>query len=154
MLSHSVTLARAGSSRLGHKLGSVNSANQPRGAAEDMRERLRGALRAAMRARDTAAASALRTALAAIANAEAIPVSDSAAAATTSPHFAGAAAGLGAAEAERRSLTDDEVRLIVRAEIDERLAAAADYERHGHAGHADRLRREAQALGDLTQPDR
>ncbi len=101
-----------------------------------------------------AAASALRTALSAIANAEAIPVSEGVTHATTSPHFAGTAAGLGAAEAGRRSLTDDEVGQIVQAEVDERLTAAAEYESSGHADRADRLRREAQALAGVAQPDR
>lgn len=116
------------------------------GTGSDIRGRLRDALRAALRARDTVAASALRSALAAIANAEAVPLSEAAATPTSSPHFAGAAAGLGAGEARRLNLSDEELAQIVQAEIDERLAAAADYERSGHADRADRLRGEAHAL--------
>lgn len=96
------------------------------------------------------AASALRSALAAIANAEAVPADQSAAAPTTSQHVAGAAAGLGAGEARRRDLTDAEVGQIAGAEIAERMAAAADYESRGHAEQARRLRREARVLADIA----
>ena len=116
----------------------------------DVRERLRGGLREALRARDAAAVAARRSALAAIANAEAIHVSDGAAAPTSSPHFAGAAAGLGTGEARRRALTGQEISQIVRAEIDERLAAAAEYERGGHSEQARRLRSEASALAEVV----
>jgi uncharacterized protein YqeY len=64
----------------------------------------------------------------------------------SSAHIAGAVAGLGAAEAQRRSLSAAEIDQIVQAEISERLAAAGDYERHGHADRAQRLRSEANAL--------
>jgi uncharacterized protein YqeY len=105
-----------------------------------------------MRSRDVPAVSALRSALAAIENAEAIPVSDTNATATSSPHFAGAEAGLGAAEAQRRGLTEREISEIVDAEIAERLSAASDYERSGHTEQGGRLRREAQILGDAMNP--
>jgi hypothetical protein len=68
------------------------------------------------------------------------------AAAAGSPHVAGAVAGLGAAEAERRSLSAAEVEEIVRAEVAERQAAAREYDRAGHAEQAGRLRREADVL--------
>jgi uncharacterized protein len=133
----------------------------PETAGDDLQSRLRAALGAALRARDLTAAAALRSALGAIGNAEAVPVPAPAAppaarppapapadlrAAARSPHIAGAAAGLGAAEAERRRLTPGQVAAIVQAEIDERLAAATQYESAGHAGRAARLRSEAQAL--------
>ena len=44
------------------------------------------------------------------------------------PPFAGAVAGLGAAEVERRRLTGAQVEEIVRAEVADRETAAADYE--------------------------
>ena len=100
---------------------------------EAIRGRLRSALRDALRARDTTAASALRSALAAIENASAVPAGPPPPAAS-GPHFAGAAVGLGAGEAPRRHLTDGEAERIVRAERAEREAAAAGYERAGHAG--------------------
>ena len=62
---------------------------------ELMRDRLRGGLRNAMRARDRLAASALRSALAALDNAGAVPAGQGPAAAS-GPHFAGAVAVLDA----------------------------------------------------------
>jgi uncharacterized protein YqeY len=106
---------------------------------------LRQALADALRARDLMAATALRSALGAIGNAEAVPA-PAAAPGTSSPHVAGAMAGLGAAEAQRRALTAAQVRAVVQAEIDERLSAAASYELAGHADRAARLRREAGVL--------
>jgi uncharacterized protein YqeY len=113
-------------------------------SGDDLEGRLRLALGAALRARDKTATTALRSALGAIGNAEAVPVPTTLAAA--SPHIAGAAAGLGAAEAERRRLSPAQVAAVVRAEIDERRAAAAQYEQSGHADRAARLTAEAQSL--------
>jgi uncharacterized protein len=102
-----------------------------------------------LRARDTVATSALRSALAAIDNAGAVPAAPAPAVGTGGPHVAGVMTGLGAAEAERRSLSEADVEEIVRAEIAERQAAARDYDRSGHAEQADRLRREAQVLSGM-----
>ena len=66
--------------------------------------------------------------------------------AQSSPHFAGAVAGLGAAEVSRREVTDDEAAAIAAAEAAGRRAAARDYQAAGHADRADRLRREAMAI--------
>jgi hypothetical protein len=158
----------------------------PAPPGDDLQARLRLALRVALRARDLTAVAALRSALGAIANAEAVPVpagrfgaeSSGAAPSATCPsapspsapspsaasavgaafapdvraadsdhtHFAGSAAGLGAAEAERRRLSPAQVAAIVQAEIDERLAAAAQYHGAGRADRAARLTAEAQAL--------
>jgi uncharacterized protein len=111
-----------------------------------LRQRLASALTAALKGRDKIAASALRSALAAIDNASAVPAGPAPAASTGSPHFAGAVAGLGAAEAERRDLSEAEIEEIVRTEVAERQAAAQTYLRAGHPGQADRLRQEAQVL--------
>jgi uncharacterized protein len=114
----------------------------------NVRDQLRKALGDALKSRDMLAASALRSALGAIDNATAVtavPAGPTTASAS-SPHFAGAVPGLGAAETERRRLSDDEVSAIVRAEVAERQAAARDYERAGHADRAGRLRREADIL--------
>lgn len=126
-----------------------------------MRTRLRVALTDAMKARDRVAVAALRSALSAIENAEAIDASDAPTAVeqpagTTDPPadtdgaghpgFAGSVAGLRAAEVERRVLTDAEVERIVRAEATDRLAAADEYERSGRHDHAERLRGEAAVL--------
>ncbi|MET8426023.1 hypothetical protein [Nocardia sp. NPDC004860] len=107
-----------------------------------LRERLRAALPVAMKARDRNATAALRSALGAIDNAEAVDGSDVRAGAIES-----SAVGLGAAERARRDLTESDIAGIVRAEIDDRLTAAEEYD--GLSGGADRaasLRAEAAAL--------
>jgi uncharacterized protein YqeY len=111
----------------------------------NVRDQLRRALGDALKSRDMVAVSALRSALGAIDNATAVPAGPAATSAS-SPHIAGAAAGLGATETERRRLSDDDVSAIVRAEVTERQAAARDYERAGHTDRAGRLRREANIL--------
>jgi uncharacterized protein len=121
----------------------------PAPPGDDLPARLRLALTAALRARDMTAAAALRSALGAIGNAEAVPV-PAAPPATGGPHVAGATPGLGAAEAERRRLSPAQVAAIVRAEIDERLTAAAQYERAGRADRAARLAAEARALASAV----
>ncbi|WP_051179065.1 hypothetical protein [Nocardia concava] len=109
---------------------------------QPLRDRLRAALPAAMKSRDRPATAALRSALGAIDNAEAVDGSEVRAGAIES-----SAVGLGAAERARRDLTEAEIAAIVRAEIDERLTAAKEYE--SLASGADRaatLRAEAAAL--------
>jgi uncharacterized protein len=117
------------------------------------RQRLQLALGEALRTRDTVATSALRSALAALDNASAVPAAPApaAGAGTGGPHFAGSVAGLGAGEAERRRLTEAEAEQIVRAEVTERQAAARDYDQTGHADQAGRLRQEAQVLLSVIQ---
>jgi uncharacterized protein len=125
---------------------------------EDLRTRMRRALVAAMKARDERSIAALRSALAAIDNAEAVSAGAAAAdsgggdreqvepAGEGHPAFAGTVQGLGAGEVERRNLTAAEMETIVRAEMAEREIAAGAYERAGHAEHAIRLRGEAEVL--------
>ena len=119
--------------------------------------RLRAALTAALGSGDRAAAAAVRSALAAVGNAEAI---DPAAAAghadlakAPSQHFAGSRAGLGAGEVPRKRLTAAEVTQIVLAEIAERQSAAVEYDRLGHSSQAERLRREADVLAAVLGPE-
>jgi uncharacterized protein len=122
------------------------------GPGADLPARLRLALAEALRARDMVAVSALRSALGAIGNAEAVepgaagPAGSGHPAGPGSPHVAGSAAGVGAAEAERRRLSGVEIEQIVLGEAGERERAARDYERAGHADRAGRLRCEAQVL--------
>jgi hypothetical protein len=104
----------------------------------------------ARRRRDKVAASALRSGLSALANAEA--VSPVPLAGTSSPHIAGAAAGLGAAEAPRRILSPAEAEQVIAAEISERLTAADGYDRAGHTERAGQLRREADVLRTAAGP--
>lgn len=109
-----------------------------------LRERLRAALKPAMKARDLGAVSALRSALAAIDNAEAIDVGEmKAGAMEDSP------VGPGAAEVSRRDLTDIEIEAIVRGEIDERRSAATEYDQIGAIDRRDRLTAEADTLAAL-----
>ena len=96
-----------------------------------------------MKARDRVAVAALRSAIAAIENAEAV---DLAALATGSLAIELSPVGVGAAEVERRLLTESEVAAIVRAEVAEREAAAQGYEQAGRLDRADQLRAEAGAL--------
>lgn len=111
-----------------------------------MRPRLKAALKVAMKARDAAAVNGLRTALAAIDNAEAVAVPASTAAPLVEGVIAGAAAGVGATEVARRELTEDEVVAIVAAEVAERRDAADEYRTAGQFGRAARLTAEADAL--------
>ncbi|HEX3201485.1 MAG TPA: UvrD-helicase domain-containing protein [Actinomycetes bacterium] len=126
----------------------------------DIRTRMRRALTAAMKARDRSAVTALRSALAAIDNAEVVDPANTPPATARRPgpgkappgdppgegRIAGAALGVGAAEVERRTLTPAETQAIVREEVTERQAAADAYERAGRSGPAERLRAEAEVL--------
>ena len=114
-------------------------------AAEALRATLRRDLTAAMKARHPDEVAALRTAIAAIDNAEAV-TAPAAAPAATSAHIAGARAGLGAAEAARRQLTADELRDILRAQLAEYTREADRYAGHGQAAAAERLRNQASLL--------
>jgi uncharacterized protein YqeY len=121
--------------------------------------RLQVALRAAMKERDIVAMSALRSALGAIANAEAVSLPEASARPPAAPSenvpIAGGVAGLGGAEVSRRVLTEDEAAAIAAAEAADRRAAARDYQAAGHADRASRLLREAQAIEaalDITPP--
>jgi uncharacterized protein len=112
-----------------------------------LRARLQDALPAAIKARDGVAVAALRSALAAIGNAEAVAPPPGATAEAAHARLAGTVAGVGAAEAERRGLSEAEIEGIVRAEVAERRAAADAYERAGRPDRAGRLRAEADVLG-------
>lgn len=108
-----------------------------------LRQRLRAALPVALKARDRVAVAALRSALAAIDNAEAV---------TAGPPAAGGLAieqsprGVGAAEAQRLLLTEAQLEGIVRAEVTDRESAARDYDEAGRPERAGQLRAEAGVL--------
>ncbi len=109
-----------------------------------MRARIRRDLTAAMKTRDATATVVLRSALAAIENAEAVvPADDDA---SGSEHVAGAVLGVGASDVPRRTLTDADVVRLLRAERDDRLSAAATLDTHGRTDRADLLRAEAGVL--------
>jgi uncharacterized protein len=123
----------------------MSTPDMPDAPGSEIRIALQRALRAAMKSRDTVAVSALRSALAAIANAEAVPAPAPAPAAG-GRHVAGAVEGVGAAETQRRQLSAAETALLVRDEITQRQAAAAHYRAAGHSDRSERLMREASAL--------
>lgn len=102
-----------------------------------------------MKARDRAAVAAIRSALGAIDNAEAVDQAAAGLRAVDNAHLAGTVGGLGAAEATRVALGEQEMAGIVAGEIAERREAADQYEQLGQAAEAERLRAEAAALAAL-----
>ena len=85
-----------------------------------LRDRMAVALTTAMKGRDRVAVTALRSALARVSNAEAVPVDTMPAAGAVEE----ARLGAGAADAPRRELTEADVRLVVGAEVAEHDRAA------------------------------
>jgi hypothetical protein len=114
-------------------------------AAQALRAALRQGLTAALKARDSDAVAALRTTIAAIDNAEAVPALDTSPPAT-SVHIAGSRSGPGSTEAARRQLSASELGDILRGEIAEHTREADRYDALGQAGAAERLRRQARTL--------
>ncbi|MGW7255003.1 hypothetical protein [Streptomyces sp. NPDC054834] len=96
-----------------------------------------------MRARDKAAVSALRATLAALDNAEAVPVDE---AGMRGLALEQSPVGVGATEVARRELSERRVADIVRAEATERLEAAARLTAPAHTDRVARLRAEADVL--------
>jgi uncharacterized protein YqeY len=110
----------------------------------DLRAALASALPPAMRRRDRVTVTAVRSALAAVANAEAVPlprVEDAA---------PGPVVGLGASEVRRRELSEAEVAAVVRAVVTEREHGAGLYESLGDFERAGTLRAEARVLRELS----
>lgn len=116
-------------------------------AAQLWRETLRDALLVARKERDATRVSALRSALSAIDNAETPDTVD--VDAPKSEAIVGGVVGLGAAEVARRELSDAQIRDLLRAEVDERLAAAEQVSSGGHTERAASLRAEAAVLTGL-----
>ncbi len=115
-----------------------------------IRDRLRAALRIAMTSRDTLAVDAIRTALAAIDNAEAVDIADTTTAFSVS-RIAGSVAGVAGADVPRRSLTEAEMAELVEREAADRRAAAEGYEQEGYAQRAAELRNSAAVLDGLLR---
>ncbi|MEU2942440.1 GatB/YqeY domain-containing protein [Nocardiopsis alba] len=109
------------------------------------RARMRADLVTAMRERRRETVSALRTALAALDNAEAAPAPETPST-TVNEHVAGSRSGVGSTEAPRRVLSADRVRALLNEQIEERTVEADRYEAHGRHDAARRLRTEADAL--------
>lgn len=117
----------------------------PRPSVAELRTTMRGALKTAMKDRDRLAASAIRSGLGAIDNAEAVPNEPASYADGDSP-IAGAVVGLGATEAARRELTVEDVHEVLRTEVTERREAAVEIEAGGRPDRAADLRHEATVL--------
>jgi uncharacterized protein YqeY len=128
---------------------STKPVNSPSSAGVPLRQRLREALPAAIKARDRVAVAALRSTLAAIDNAEAV---DRAVSADERLAIEQTPLGVGAAEVERRVLTQAQVDDVVRAEVAEREAAAGHYDRAGQSERAALLRGEARVLAAHLGP--
>ncbi|EST36293.1 hypothetical protein [Streptomyces roseochromogenus] len=96
-----------------------------------------------MRARDKVAVSALRSTLAVLDNAEAVPVG---AAELHGVAIEAAPVGVGTTEAARRELSEQHITDLVRAEAEERLTVAAQFSAHAQADRAKLLREEAAVL--------
>ena len=108
---------------------------------ESLPERLRASLRTAIASRDHIAAAALRSAISAIDNAQAVDhVVDRSGGRPVSK------LGAGASEVARRELSEHELTEIVRREIEDRITASLEYERRGRAAEAATLRSEASVL--------
>jgi uncharacterized protein len=120
-------------------------------AESSLRSSIRDALTVAMKDRDRVATAALRSALTAIDNAEAVDIGLAPRAQPGT--IAGGVTGLGAGEVARRTITDHDVRAILRDAITERQTAAAQYESLQRHDAADRLRVEASVLAALLVHD-
>lgn len=120
------------------------SPGDPTDAAADLRVRMRTDLTAAMKARQPQVVAALRSALAALDNAEAIAATPSSSLVGT--HIAGAESGVGATEAARRVLTWAELQAILAAQIEEYTEAADYYDGSGQPDSATELRTRVAAL--------
>ncbi|MQA07581.1 MAG: hypothetical protein GEU98_03335 [Pseudonocardiaceae bacterium] len=111
-----------------------------------VRQALRDDLKKALKERDKTATATIRSALAAIANAEAVPVPDD------SQALPLGTVGL-SSDVERRALDPEDVREILRAEAAERRTALAEYQRAGQQAMAERMRAELQVLARYVEPE-
>jgi uncharacterized protein len=109
----------------------------------EMKQKLQTSMTAALRAKDAVRTAAFRSALAAIASAEAME----------SIGGARPVLGMGAREMPKRDLTEDQMEEIVRREVVDREAAAADHESRGRGDEARGLRDEAAVLQELLRQD-
>ena len=115
-------------------------------APSPLRARIQAALMPALRSRDDIAVSALRSTLAALANAETVEVGGTDGHAVAfSEHVAGAAPDSGA-EVSRAELGEEDVRQVVATEASEREEAASHYDAGGFGQRAERLRAEAAVI--------
>lgn len=115
----------------------------------NVRPELKTRLTSAMRERDRAVASAIRSALAALDNAEAVPVASVAGPADgASEHVATANVGVGSSDAPRRELSAAEEREVVSGEVAELRSAAQELAALGSTDRAKDLRRAAHLIAE------
>lgn len=114
-----------------------------------LRDSLQAALASAMRERDGAVVAAVRSALSAVANAEAVSAPDSLPSATGSVHVAGAVQGLGTAETRRAVISERRQRELVAAEAAELAEHATRLEASGRHEEARAAQRAARVLREL-----
>lgn len=112
--------------------------------ATDLKQRLRTDLKAAMQARASDEVRLLRALIAALDNAEAVPVE---ARTGDDPSLLGTRAfGDPSGEVARREIDGASLDALLQTEIEARLSAAADYQRHQQDVEAARLRHEAELI--------
>ena len=111
-----------------------------------LREQMKTDLSAAMKARELEAVAALRSVLAAIDNAEAVPADQSTG--LVKPVLGQRN------EVPRKALSVDDIRQIVQHEADERRAASAKYADLGLDAEAERLARAAELIASYLGKQR
>jgi hypothetical protein len=114
-----------------------------------LRAELRNRLKVAMRDRDRQLAGGIRSALAALENAEAVPVDRDGGTTAASEHVAGGAVGVGSGEAPRRQLSDEEERGLVEREVAELRQSAATLAEAGQDERSAELTRIAETVEQL-----
>ncbi|MCM5554157.1 GatB/YqeY domain-containing protein [Pleomorphomonas sp. NRK KF1] len=107
---------------------------------ETLKTHLRGDLAAAMKRRDKAETALLRQLVAALDNAEAVPAREESASLVRHVF------GTGTSEAERRHLTEDDIRALLKWEMDDRTKAAAEFARLGVESRAAALTAEVELI--------
>lgn len=109
-------------------------------AAEAMKVRLRADLKAAMTARESLRTSVLRSLVATLDNAQAVPVAQG------HERYRELAFGDRGVEVPRRVLSESDVRALLTAERDSRRATAAQMAAHGQAERSAQLSAEAEVV--------
>jgi hypothetical protein len=139
----------------------MHDARAPNASAEALSAALRRDLTVALKARQPDAVAALRTAIAAIDNAQAVAVPpDSrpagrdrvAGARVAGARVAGARHGAGSTEAPRRKLSPDELHGILREQVAECRREADRYQALDQPGAARRLRDQARLVAGYLSP--
>jgi uncharacterized protein YqeY len=109
-------------------------------SATALKQRLRADLKAAMQVRASDEVRLIRTLIAALDNAEAVPGGG------LVDKYVRRRLGDPSGEVARLELDEESIDGLLTSEIEGRLAAAADYERHGKTEEAAQLRNEAGAI--------